>query len=191
MTTCHPAEEGHTGGGVPRLGGDRCHHLQKQWPQRLFFPERIAFGEIISIELPQGRRFSSTWRGISVLRKCGCDNRALGLPAVARHRAARSAFAKAAADSLREKGQRRLVSLNFASWNPICEWLRRLDALRWWPERAASFVPACVFILIWTPFPDLWGMDANVLGFAQRAHRADSRCAPSRHPRRCGSHQQH
>jgi hypothetical protein len=42
----------------------------------------------------------------------------------------RPAFATATADSLREKGERRLVTLTFASWNRIREGLRRLDALR-------------------------------------------------------------
>jgi hypothetical protein len=36
----------------------------------------------------------------------------------------------AMADSLRTEPERRLVSLAFASWNRIREWLRRLDALR-------------------------------------------------------------
>ncbi len=42
----------------------------------------------------------------------------------------KSAYTKASADSLREESERRLVSLNFASWNLISDWLRRLGALR-------------------------------------------------------------
>jgi hypothetical protein len=30
----------------------------------------------------------------------------------------------------RPKGERRLVSQNFASWNRISDWLRQLDGLR-------------------------------------------------------------
>jgi hypothetical protein len=33
-------------------------------------------------------------------------------------------------DSLREKAERRLVNLDFASWNQIGTWLRRVEALR-------------------------------------------------------------
>src|SRR6266540_6428153 len=34
------------------------------------------------------------------------------------------------ADSLRLTGERRLVSLTFASWNQVTGWLRRVDSLR-------------------------------------------------------------
>jgi hypothetical protein len=37
------------------------------------------------------------------------------------------------ADSLREYPERRLVSLNFTSWNQIREWLRWVEALRYAP----------------------------------------------------------
>jgi len=44
----------------------------------------------------------------------------------------RSAYAgyAATADSLREKSERRLVTLTFASWNRISDWLRQVDGLR-------------------------------------------------------------
>lgn len=45
-------------------------------------------------------------------------------------RAVRSASAKATADNLREKTERRLVSLTFASSNLIGDFLRKIDALR-------------------------------------------------------------
>jgi hypothetical protein len=42
----------------------------------------------------------------------------------------RSAFAlRASADSLRERPERKLVTLTFASWNRIAPWLRRLNTL--------------------------------------------------------------
>jgi hypothetical protein len=39
-------------------------------------------------------------------------------------------FATTPADGLRETRERRLVSLTFASWNRVGEWLRRLESLR-------------------------------------------------------------
>ena len=54
------------------------------------------------------------------------------------HRAVRSAFAKATADSLRENGERRLVTRIFASWNQINGWLLGLQAL----EAVALTAPA-------------------------------------------------
>jgi hypothetical protein len=42
----------------------------------------------------------------------------------------RSASAKAPADNLREKTERRLVSQNFTNWNLVRNFLRRVDYLR-------------------------------------------------------------
>jgi hypothetical protein len=53
----------------------------------------------------------------------------VGLPAEAQKRGPPSLALQASADSLRENQERRLVTLNFTSWNRIAEWLRRLHAL--------------------------------------------------------------
>jgi hypothetical protein len=42
---------------------------QKRRLQRLFLPKASRSTEIDSIEPPQPRHFSSTWRGVSVLKK--------------------------------------------------------------------------------------------------------------------------
>ena len=41
-----------------------------------------------------------------------------------------SASAKATADSLPEKPERRLVTLTFTSWNQLDQWLRQVEELR-------------------------------------------------------------
>src|SRR4030095_1574478 len=76
----------------------------------------------VQFEPPQRQHFSTTWRRLRVLMKrVGCEVRlrqgyggqpSRGLPTVARGKV--------------NKRERRLVSLNFSSWNRVVSWLRQL-----------------------------------------------------------------
>ena len=53
------------------------------------------------------------------------------------------------ADSLREKGERRLMTRIFASWNQLEQWLRQMEGFSAWREekaRRTRAVPACLLL---------------------------------------------
>ena len=62
---------------------------------------------------------------------CGdCSNRGRHIYGMSACAYAPRISAAAPADGLREERERRLVNLDFARWNQIGKWLRRVEALR-------------------------------------------------------------